>query len=92
MLTGFILIIGLGVISWANSRAAATSDEYAATVDSNLDQIKEKVIFEYVYYNTSNHELVVYVMNSGQSDAITITSAITSNSSWYQILSEIHWV
>jgi hypothetical protein len=88
MLTGCVLILGLGVISWANSQAALSSGEYAETVNSNLEQIKEKVIFEYVYYNASNHELVVYVMNSGQSDAATVTTAVVSNSSSYQVLSE----
>ena len=88
MLTGFVLILGLGVISWANSQTALTSGEYAETVDSNLEQIKEKVIFEYLYYNVSSQELTVYIMNSGQSDAVTVTLAIVSNSSWHQMLSD----
>ena len=88
MLTGFILILGLGVVSWATSQASLSSGEYAETVDSSIEQIREKVIFEYTFYNASSQELVVYVMNSGQSDDVTVTTAVVSNSSWYQVLSD----
>ena len=89
MLTGFMLVLGLGVITWANSQASASSSEYAETVNSNLQQIQEKVIFEYAYYNASNQELVTYIMNAGQSDNVAVTTAIVSNSSWYEVLTNI---
>lgn len=89
MLTGFILVLGLGVITWANAQAASSSSEYAETVDSNLKQIQEEIIFEYAHYNASNHELAIYVMNSGESENVAVTTVIVSNSSWYEVLSDI---
>jgi len=89
LLAGAVIALGFAVLSWTYTRSSVFNLEYADVVEANLDKIKEKLVFEYLFYNTSENTLTVYLMNCGKSNNVSLTNAYLSNSSWFQSFSDI---
>lgn len=89
ILAGAVIALGFVVFSWAYGRSSVANLEYADVVDANLDKIKEKLVFEYFFYNTSDGELTVYLINCGKSNNVSLFSVYLSNNSWLQSFSDI---
>jgi len=88
ILAGAVIALGFVVFMWTYNRTLAFNVEYANVVETDLARIKEKLVFEFVFYNTSNKELTVYMMNCGKSNNVSLTNAFLSNSSWYNELQD----
>jgi len=84
ILAGAVIALGFTVLSWTYSRSLVFNLEYADVVEANLDKIKEKLVFEYLFYNTSKNELTVYLINCGKSNNVRVANAYLSNNSWFQ--------
>lgn len=67
ILAGAVIALGFVVFIWTYNRSLAFNVEYTNVVETDLARIKEKLIFEFVFYNTSDKELTVYMMNCGKS-------------------------
>lgn len=91
ILAGAVIALGFVVFMWTYNRTLAFNVEYANVVETDLARIKEKLVFEFVFYNTSNKELTVYMMNCGKSNNVSLTNAFLSNSSWYQSFTNIEF-
>jgi hypothetical protein len=57
------LVVGFVVLAWSQYQSANYQTQYSNDVNSNIAQIQEKVVFEYVVHVGS--ELRVYLMNCG---------------------------
>jgi len=77
ILIGAVVSVGLVALTYARSASINYQSEYAETINSDINKIKESLTFEYAYY--SPNQLTLYVMNSGPVD-VTIKS-ISINSS-----------
>jgi hypothetical protein len=77
ILIGAVVSVGLVALTYARSASINYQSEYAETINSDINKIKESLTFEYAYY--SSNQLTLYVMNSGPVD-VTIKS-ISINSS-----------
>jgi hypothetical protein len=72
ILTGVVVALSLSMFAWAQGRSSVYNDEYRETVDAETAKLKEKLAFEYVHYETSPKNLLVYLLNCGTIDGIEI--------------------
>ncbi len=73
ILTGAVVALSLSVFAWAQSRSYDYSREYSETVDAETAKLKEKLAFEYIYYEDNPSEnLSIYLLNCGTIDDIQI--------------------
>jgi len=89
VLAGVVIALGLATLNWTYQKSSIANDEYADVTEANLASIKEKLVFEYIFYNSSKNELTVYLMNCGKSNDVSLASVYLSNSSWIQSFFDI---
>lgn len=89
ILTTVVVTLGFTVLYWTSARSSAFNTEYASVMEGNLARIKEKLVFEYVFYNRSGREVDVYLMNCGTVDDVRLVNVYLSNSSWHQQFSNV---
>jgi len=90
MLAGTVVTLSLVVFAWSQSMSSNYNHQFSQSIGAEVDRLKEKLVFEYVYYNTSStpKSVKVYLLNCGTIDSITILSVYVSNSSgWFQSFS-----
>jgi hypothetical protein len=69
ILTGVVIALSLSMFAWAQGRSSVYNNEYRETVDAETAKLKEKLAFEYVYYED---DLSIYLLNCGTIDDIQI--------------------
>jgi len=89
ILVGAVIALGFSVLSWTYSRSSTFNTEYANLVEANSERMKEKLVFEYIFYNASENELTVYLINCGESNDVSLANVYLSNGSWLQSFSDI---
>lgn len=83
ILIGAVIAVGFGALAWTKSVSNSYITLYGGSVQSNINQLSERISFEYVFYNRSAPiSLSVYVINCGNVGAVTLTNGYISNSSW----------
>ena len=65
ILTGAVIALSLAVFSWSESRSLDYSREFGETVDAETARLKEKLVFEYVFYGDPSFDVSLYVLNCG---------------------------
>jgi hypothetical protein len=71
-LTGVVIALSLAVFGWAQTRSSEYNSDFGETVDSETARLKEKLAFEYVFYDDSSCNLTVFLLNCGTIDGIKI--------------------
>lgn len=89
LLTATVMALGAGVLIWANSKISIANTEYSDVLEANAAAIKEKLVVEYVFHNTSQNELIVFLMNCGKSNNVSLASVYLSNDSWIQLFPDV---
>ena len=84
-----VMSLGFVVFYWTQQRAFEANEEYADATEENIARIREKLVYENMFYNSSENTLTVYLINCGKSDDASFASVYLSNSSWYQSFSDI---
>jgi FlaG/FlaF family flagellin (archaellin) len=78
ILVGAVIAVGFSVMAWTYSQSSLYQAQYRESVSSDIDKLRERVSFEYVFYN--NNSLSVYLMNSGKVGKVNVTTAYVSYS------------
>ena len=81
ILTGAVVALSLSVFAWAQSRSYDYSEEYSDVVDAETAKLKEKLAFEYIYYNGEETDLSIYLLNYGTIDDVQIKTVYIYDSS-----------
>jgi len=90
ILTCAVVAISFVVLVWAQSRSSSYSEQYGEAIDSDIAKLKERLTFEYVFYdNRSGNNLRVYIMNCGTIDDVTVQTVYVSNATWRRSFSNI---
>ena len=89
MLCTAVIAIGFVVLAYAQHQAVDANMRYADNTNSNIDRIKEKLIFEYIRNNDSLNELTVFIINCGKSDDLVLARAYLIRESWVQSFEDI---
>jgi len=90
MLAGTVVTLSLVVFAWSQNMSSNYNNQLSQTTTTEVDRLKEKIVFEYVYYNSSStptKKVSVYLLNCGAIDNVTILNVYVSNSSWVQSFS-----
>ena len=80
ILTGVVISLSLAVFGWAQTRSSDYNSEFSETVDSETARLKEKLAFEYVFYDDSSENLTVFLLNCGTIDGIKIKTVYVYDS------------
>ena len=89
LLTATVMALGSGVLLWATQRVSIVNVEYADVMDASLARIKEKIALEYVFYDTNEKELTVYLINCGESNNVGLDDVYLGNGSWIQLFPDV---
>lgn len=82
ILTGVVVALSFAVFGWAQSRSLEKRSEIAETVDAETARLKEKLVFEYVFYGNPSGDITVYLLNCGTIDDVEIKNVYVGNSTW----------
>jgi hypothetical protein len=72
ILTGAVIAVSFVVLFWAQYRSSAYNEQYSEAMNADIARLKERLAFEYVFYNQSGGRLSVYLMNCGTIDNVTV--------------------
>lgn len=86
MLASVVLSLGFGMQYWVYWRSMEYNNQYGILVDDSIAKMKEKLVFEHIFYNGS--DLTVYLMNCGGIDDTSISSVSLSRGSWSETFYE----
>ena len=81
ILTGAVIAVSFVVLFWAQYRSSAYNEQYSEAMNADIARLKERLAFEYVFYNNSGRKLSVYLMNCGTIDNVTVKTVYVSTSS-----------
>ena len=90
MMAGTVITLSFVVFAWSQGVSSNYNNQFSQTVTAEVDRLKEKLVFEYIYYNTTTPKSVrVYLLNSGTIDNVTIKTVyiIHSNNTVLKIFS-----
>ena len=88
IMAGTVITVSFVVFAWSQNMSSNYNYQFSQTVTAEVDRLKEKLVFEYVYYNSTPKNLKVYLLNCGTIDNVTILNIYVSNSSgWLQSFS-----
>ena len=79
ILTGAVVAVSFVVLSWTQYRSSAYNEQYGDAMDADIAQLKERLTFEYVFYDNDTNKLQVYLMNCGTIDDVTIQTVYIKN-------------
>ena len=90
ILVGAVIAVSFVVLFWAQYRSSAYNDEYSEAMNADIAKLKEKLVFEYVFYDCDDEgELWVYQMNCGTIDNVTVQTVFVRNNTWYSVFSNV---
>ena len=72
ILVGAVIAVSFVVLLWAQYRSSAYNEQYGEAMNADIAKLKERLAFEYVFYDDDEDELWVYLMNCGTIDNVTI--------------------
>lgn len=70
IMTSVVIALGLSVFTWAQARSSDYNSEFSETVDTETAKLREKLAFEYIFYDGQN--LTVFLLNCGTIDDVKI--------------------
>lgn len=79
LLASVVLSLGFGVQYFVYWRSMEYNNQYGALVDESIEKLKEKLVFEHIFYDTNNNNLSIYLMNCGKINDASIDSVSISN-------------
>jgi len=83
ILIAAVIAVGFAALAWTYTTSNSFSSQYSNTVNSDIDQLKERIAFEFTFYNKTANNTSVYIMNFGTVDRVNATIVYVSNASWY---------
>ncbi len=83
ILIAAVIAVGFAALAWTYSTSNSFTNQYGNAVNSDIDKLKERIAFEYVFYNNTVNNTSAYIMNYGTVDRVNATTVYISNASWY---------
>ncbi len=82
ILIAAVIAVGFTVLVWSQTQSSNYTNMYGNAIKSDTDQLRERLVFEYIHYDSNSNELKVYVMNSGTIGNVSIASAYVDDVSY----------
>jgi hypothetical protein len=81
ILIGAVIVVGFGMIVWAQTQSSNYNQQYSSIINSDINQLQERIALEACYYNSTLTNLRAYLMNSGTVNVTIQTVYVGSQSS-----------
>jgi len=78
ILTGAVIAVSFVVLAWTQYRSSAYNAQYSEAMNADIARLKERLAFEYVFYNEDEGDLTVYLMNYGTINDTTVKTVYVS--------------
>jgi len=85
ILAGAVIAVGFVVLFWAQYRSSAYTEQYSEAMNADIARLKERLAFEYIFYDRDGNDLSVYLMNCGTIGNITIQTVYVKDSTGFSI-------
>jgi uncharacterized protein YpmS len=82
ILVGAVISVGFIVLAWSQYQATSYNNQYGIAIQSDTDQLRERIAFEYINYDANAKVLKVYLMNSGTIGDVRIATVYINNTSY----------
>jgi len=82
ILIAAVITVGFVMLAWSQSQSAIYNNQYSNAIKSDTDQLRERAVFEYIYYDKTANNLTVYLMNSGTIGGVSIANVYVNNTSY----------
>ena len=80
ILTGAVIAVSFVVLFWTQYRSSAYNEQYSEAMDADIAKLKERLAFEYMFYDEDEGNLSVYLMNCGTINDTTVKTGYVSTS------------
>ncbi len=74
ILIAAVITVGLAALAFSQYTSASYQKQYGQEINSDIQQMKEKIVFEYVLYNPTIQNLTAYILNCGTADNVQIAN------------------
>lgn len=82
ILMGAVIAVGFAVLAWSQYQSSSYNSLYGNAIKADMDQLRERVSFEFIYYDATANALNVYLMNSGTIGEVIVASVYVGDSSY----------
>jgi hypothetical protein len=89
ILVGAVIAVSFVVLFWAQYRSSAYNEQYSEAMNSDIAKLKERLVYEYVFYDEGEDKLYVYLMNVGTVNNVTVQTVYVRNSTWFTVFSSV---
>jgi hypothetical protein len=89
ILISAVIVVGFAALAFTQSSSYFYAEQYSQDVNSDINKLKEKLAFEFVFYNRTEKVLRVYIINCGKTDNVTMPTAYVSDAFWGVTFSSI---
>lgn len=89
LLASVVLSLGFGVQYYVYWRSVEYNNQYGALVDESIAKLREKLVFEHIFYDTNTNNLSIYLMNCGKINDASIDTVTISNETWNTAFYEV---
>jgi len=72
ILIAAVIVVGFSVFAWTEYQASTYNSQYSQAIRSDIDQLKERIAFECVFYDSAAKNLTVCLINYGTINGITV--------------------
>jgi hypothetical protein len=79
ILIAAVIGVGFAALVWAQSQSSSYTTQYGSAISSDISQLQERVVFEYIYYDSFKNNLTVYLMNSGTIGNVGVSAIYVDN-------------
>jgi hypothetical protein len=80
ILVGAVVVLGLVTLAWSYGKASDYIKNYSETIDRNIAKIKERLAFEYIFYD-GDKTIKIFLLNCGAVDGVGIQYCIVKGGS-----------
>jgi len=77
---GAVITVGFIILAWSQTEASNYNNAYSSVIKSDTDQLRERIIFEHIYYNGTH--ITVYLMNSGTIGDVNIANVYVDDTAY----------
>jgi predicted PurR-regulated permease PerM len=79
ILVAAVIAVGFAMLGWAQSQSSNYTNQYGRAISSDINQLQERIVFEYIRYDNAKNNLTVYLMNSGTIGNVIIATVYVNN-------------
>lgn len=87
ILTAATIAMSLAALTWSQYRSSQYQEEYSQLMGIEIARLKERLALEFTFYNSTQNNVRIFLLNYGTIGDVKIQAARLSNDTWYKTFS-----